>query len=665
MTDPNGIRRWFGFDERDRVVSQTVGSGEGGTAILRQGFDASGNLLWNQRRGQGVVRREYGEEGRILGLWEEGGEAVGFHYDQSGRFAGTSRLSSREELGTGAAPPATLRELSPDRSSPSPPAPSDGGPGNWNGHIRPLKFDLLSRILISEDSQGRTTHYEYNGFGELIAKQGPTGNFRFAYDENGNMVWEHQPDGTETRREFDALNRLARVTTSSSDGSSTEHRFAYDGCENGLGKLCEASGSSQTKRFQYDTLGNLASVHSMFVPLTKSPWAPADWQGTLSKESPNDRNGEGGGGYLDSGGATRSSTLMKIYYCEFNCQGTPIYTLVDEDLAWNAGFRSYLRSDSFDYGDMVCVNLVDPSPPPPPVIVFLPSRPASISITTSPSTLLIDRHLNMPSVTFEANVDPGSSAPNSFQAAYEWYKEIKFRRGARNYTNRFPARGMVSTGSTRRWTPDWGSFLRGGNDVTVHVKVTLTESGGADPSTITLSDTQTGFQIHGQNPTQSQIFAIATKAEYKAVAWQESTHRQFVGIRYTGVGLPLWGAPDGWGLMQLELNTPGRNWGENEIWKWDKNLREGAQYLEDIYSQALGYLIERHRLDSLRDPPIIWSTNPANEPDSVWDDTFARYNTGDSIYYPSGNGGVRNCAKRAAGCNYADRVRGHINRPPW
>ena len=150
------------------------------------------------------------------------------------------------------------------------------------------------------------------------------------------------------------------------------------------------------------------------------------------------------------------------------------------------------------------------------------------------------------------------------------------------------------------------------------------------------------------------------------MCWQESTHRQFEDTRYTGIDIPLWGKPDGWGLMQLEINNPDKTWGEDEVWNWRDNLSEGVQYLGEIYAQANGYLDEHYRLASESiETTDDWPSNPADDANNIWDDTFARYNTGRTIYSRNGNKGQRNCQANSAGCNYATAVRGHMNNTPW
>ena len=207
------------------------------------------------------------------------------------------------------------------------------------------------------------------------------------------------------------------------------------------------------------------------------------------------------------------------------------------------------------------------------------------------------------------------------------------------------------------WRPSWGSLLAGGNEITVYVSATA--NGGTSPTS-----GKSGFQILGQNPTQAQLFARATSVEARAVMWQESTHRQFNAVRYSGIALPLRGPPDGWGLMQKDPLVS-----EAQLWNWQMSLQIGIDYLYRVRGDAQIYLNMFYDAAADNDDPDDdWSWNPRQSPDRVWDGAFGRYNTGVTIYSRNGNKGVENCsysARSQLACSYKNAVRGHIDNPPW
>ncbi len=288
----------------------------------------------------------------------------------------------------------------------------------------------------------------------------------------------------------------------------------------------------------------------------------------------------------------------------------------------------------------------------------------------------------MPNVTFHADIEPETLLS---QTTFRWRLETSFKQHrrdpndqtniilARNYAHRLPSTGTDEAPGTQDivanedWTPDWGNLLTGGD---VHVYVTAAV---ADVST-EAEDDQDGYVIRGTNPTRAQILAIADDVEERAVFWQESSFRQFyTQDRDMGDdrlderrGMPVFGLPDGWGLMQRDPPPS-----EAYLWNWNTNLTAGVDYLNLMHTNAQNYL-NRH-YDS-----AVWNWNPHTEhPEWVWDEAFSRYNTGRPIFSPNGNGGRKHCEDQtpdstegdifinAAGCAYADRIRAHINNPPW
>ena len=175
-----------------------------------------------------------------------------------------------------------------------------------------------------------------------------------------------------------------------------------------------------------------------------------------------------------------------------------------------------------------------------------------------------------------------------------------------------------------------------------------------------------------------------------AVAWAESTHRQFDGVKYTGTGIPVYGEPDGWGLMQID-NIPMVPKTVEHFWNWRVNLKTGSDYLEQNYSDALTWLIGRYNFvqndrDKENDWTADWLPSEASEKDSVkeliWNDALARYNSGRTIYSPNGNKGFTHCEKHKehefdrkgviddhyanpAGCRYYRAIRKAMKDKEW
>ncbi len=306
-----------------------------------------------------------------------------------------------------------------------------------------------------------------------------------------------------------------------------------------------------------------------------------------------------------------------------------------------------------------------------PALPFcLPSTPEPqpyVTITTPTQKWKISNsvRVRMPSVILQATL---RHVPKTQSVFFLWSVDLEFSNprapSHRDYTNRvggFGTANYVDFGNysawVSTWSPLWGGLLAGATNMRAHVT--------AYAGLYSYSQSRRGYLIHGENPTKNQIFSLATKVEYKAVCWKESGHKQFgrtADRPYTGISTPIFGWPDGWGLMQRDPSPS-----ERHMWDWNRNLSEGIQYLEARYTEAFNYLTTWYD-ETKDDPEKRWSWNPRENTDEVWNEAFARYNTGRPIYSRNGNGGDRNCDysdRSILGCAYSNSVRGHIDSAPW
>ena len=370
--------------------------------------------------------------------------------------------------------------------------------------------------------------------------------------------------------------------------------------------------------------------------------------------------------------------------------------------------------------DENCELRTDQDCPEEPVIPVTPvpeeeiDPMVSIAATTT-GALKITTEPEMPTVTFDARVTGADG--DGIDVSYQWYASVSYRGvGKQSTTNdsgevvmidevhlfesRVPEVGTLSgtngaSSQENTWTVPWGEVLLGGN-LTIYVTATIS-SGGEEIASV--SDTET-YKVIGTNPSLENIQEITENSVEKlAVSWHESCHSQFDypgdTCRARNDMLPMYGEPDGWGIMQID-NIPGVTKSAGIFWNWRTNLQEGMNYLDTIYAEALMWLEDRYDDDdesedgrsSGEDHDWGWSPFELDDPAvsrRIWDDVFSRYNSGGHLYYTSGNGGVPNCAAsrgdkrgrttdpgevenpnmRFDGCDYADEVRRHINLVSW
>ncbi len=292
-------------------------------------------------------------------------------------------------------------------------------------------------------------------------------------------------------------------------------------------------------------------------------------------------------------------------------------------------------------------------------------------------------------VTYVYQADVETEDENGNKVTKKERREAKaWQDEHHDFIDRIPTVGTASglagpSVLSNNWTIPWGAILQGGS-LTVQVSATVSSGGTA---IATVSNQQT-FPIAGSNPSLAQMKEIIGDSNEKlAVAWAESTHRQFVGARYTGTGEPVYGEPDGWGIMQID-NIPKLTRTVEHFWNWRVNLKAGSDYLNTLYDEALEYFKFHYVPPMEGDPDSGWSWNPANSGTDVtvkaiiWNDAFSRYNTGRPMYSPDGNDGKEHCEyekddeiiedgklidpyMNPVGCGYANKIRVLMDEKPW
>lgn len=122
---------------------------------------------------------------------------------------------------------------------------------------------------------------------------------------------------------------------------------------------------------------------------------------------------------------------------------------------------------------------------------------------------------------------------------------------------------------------------------------------------LTAKDYQTGFvlafldsipagKILGKNPTIEAIDTYANSNKIKAIRIYESKSFHFTaqGLSpslwwpYNEIGWPVYGPPNGYGLMQLD-NSPAAT--ERQLWNWKANVDGGKAKLEECYQAVYEY----------------------------------------------------------------------------
>jgi hypothetical protein len=88
----------------------------------------------------------------------------------------------------------------------------------------------------------------------------------------------------------------------------------------------------------------------------------------------------------------------------------------------------------------------------------------------------------------------------------------------------------------------------------------------SDGATGTTPEGEQQFGILGNNPTKANIRTLLSDLPTQVIAYKESRFRQF-----DNASLPLFGPPNGFGVMQLDTPRPT----PRQVWHWKENIQGG------------------------------------------------------------------------------------------
>ena len=191
----------------------------------------------------------------------------------------------------------------------------------------------------------------------------------------------------------------------------------------------------------------------------------------------------------------------------------------------------------------------------------------SVDIVTPVDTAIsINPTPAMPSPSFQAQITPSSLVD---RISLAWWLQMEFSMHTRNDSRRIPGLGFDATDANSTWTPNWGGVFAGADDLHIFVRASVNTSYGI----VSAFDDVSGYEIRGENPTNNTVNNLLGGFPAENIACWESAHRldQFE----SSPGWPLFGAPDGWGIMQLDNPPENCPKTESTIWNWRENVDMG------------------------------------------------------------------------------------------
>lgn len=233
------------------------------------------------------------------------------------------------------------------------------------------------------------------------------------------------------------------------------------------------------------------------------------------------------------------------------------------------------------------------------------------------------------------------------------------RHTGRKFTGQTTATGSAVSG----WTVPFNTLFTGGKTELI---VNATTSEGKS-----YKDTVNANSILGKNPSPNQIRSGLTVPQ-QVIVYMESYPKWYqfnesTRNSYNKDGNPIYGPPQGYGLMQLD-NDPAAT--EQDLWKWQTNLNDGLSKFKNFLTAASRYATRVnngktwYKLPNGEwkpyDPvakfwyghfiggtyvPIPYSNAASLTSDQILQEAFQRYNGGaywrwypDQIYQPWSSG---------------------------
>ena len=294
QTNPNGLKTFYGYDLRGRVLSVTLQAPDGSTRLTGYSYDAAGNVTEVRTPDGRVLTYTYDAAQDLRTVTDNLGNKVEYGYDLKGNRTSTKTYDPQGTLVRSIALAFDARNRVKEIN--------DGGSitqqvwdaiGNLtkvtdpntvavNGTAATVnEYDALNRLFKTTDRLSGISQYSYDSsdrvkqvtapnsaatgyavddLGNILKETSPDrGVLTYTYDEAGNVTSLLDARGITVAYSHDALNRL---TTADYPGTAEDVSYTYDtapGCAYGKGRLCTVTDGSGASAYAFDAFGNLAT----------------------------------------------------------------------------------------------------------------------------------------------------------------------------------------------------------------------------------------------------------------------------------------------------------------------------------------------------------------------------------------------------------------------
>ncbi len=248
-TDEAGNVTQFGYDKLGRLIQVTDAAG----GITAYGYDEAGNKISQTDALGRVTKWEYDNLGRVTRRTLPEGMSETFGYDAAGNLASHTDFNAAVTTYTYDALNRLLSRTFPVTNA----------AGVSANTTVTMTYATGGQVATVTDANGTITH-TYDNRDRLTQVDNPDGSvIVYTYDAAGNKSSVSTRYGIETPRvtsyDYDALNRLNRVTTSANLGSGVTS-YTYDAVGN-LKTLVRPNGTSEV--YSYDARNRLTGIDTV------------------------------------------------------------------------------------------------------------------------------------------------------------------------------------------------------------------------------------------------------------------------------------------------------------------------------------------------------------------------------------------------------------------
>jgi hypothetical protein len=211
----------------------------------------------------------------------------------------------------------------------------------------------------------------------------------------------------------------------------------------------------------------------------------------------------------------------------------------------------------------------------------------------------ITKDPKMPDITAKAKLENYNGGTVNFQ----WNLRVQWEGpDGRQFDDSFPGNTTAKNSEVSPWPIGWNGKIRGGDEITLDV--TAAAGGKVYDQTI-----NHGFIIKGTRLDPSIVKSGLSLPQQVMVYLESSPKWQ----QFKADGFPSFGAPHGYGLVQLDNIPPsGRHASDDEVWNWKLNRATGVDVLQQKYNLAARYGRDIRTGTVLRDQPVprSWYIDP-------------------------------------------------------